>query len=62
MERNRALEHALEPLHKKFKEYMISMNIYDINREMDYILNIYNKKSWYYYLRMIRNFILYKDI
>ena len=62
MQRNRELEYALKPLHEKFKNYNISMNIYEVNKEMDFILNVYNKKTWYYYLKMIRNFILYRDM
>lgn len=62
MQRNRELEYALKPLHDKFREYNLTMNVFDINQEMDFVLNVYNKKRWYYYLKMIRNFILYRDM
>lgn len=62
MQRNRELEYALKSLHDKFRKYDLVMNVYDINHEMDFVLNVYNKKRWYYYLKMVRNFILYGDI
>lgn len=62
MQRNRELEYALETLRGKFAQYSVNMNVRRINQDMDYVLNVYNKKSFYYYLKMIRNFILYKEL
>ena len=62
VKRNRELENALETLRKKFSQYSIRTDVGAINKEMDYVLNVYNKKSFYYYLKMVRNYILYKEV
>lgn len=62
MERNRQMEVALEMVKQKFAEYSTELSVDDINKDMDYILNVYNKKGLYYYLKMIRNFILFGEI
>ena len=62
MQRNRDLEKASQALKEKFKEYKICMNLADINEDMEYILYVHNKKGIYHYLKMIRDFILYRDM
>lgn len=62
MKRNRELEFALEPIKKKFSCYNMITDVKHINEDLDYILNVYNKKGILYYLKMIRNFILYREV
>lgn len=62
MKRNRELEKARKDLKKKFENYNVSMNLANVNEEMDYILYVHNKKGMYYYLKIIRDFILYRDM
>lgn len=58
MEMRRARQEIIE----KHKDYSINMNAEEINREMDYILNIYSKTGLFFYMKKFRDFILYKDI
>ena len=62
MQRNRELDSALKNLEKKFQKYQLEMRVGDIHKEMDYVLNVYNKKGLLHYIRMVRNFILYGEI
>ena len=62
MQRNRELEKASKSLKEKFKQYNICMNLADVNEEMEYVLYVHNKKGLYHYLKVIRDFILYRDM
>lgn len=62
MQRNRELERASLKLKEKFKHYCVSMTLADINKDMEYVLYVHNKKGIYHYLKMIRDFILYRDM
>lgn len=59
--RSRELEDAITPLKRKLYDYKIDLNVGEVKEEIDYVLNVYNQKSMVYYLKMIRNFILYRD-
>lgn len=61
-ERTLELEKALKPVYERFSKYQTIMNINTINKDMDYILNVYNKKGIVYYLKMIRNYLLYGEL
>lgn len=52
---------SLEVL-EKHKRYHMSMTVSQVNQEMDYILNVFNKKRFLFYMQKIRNFLLYRDI
>ena len=47
---------------EKHKQYNMSMTAWQVNHEMDYILNVFNKKRFLFYMQKIRNFLLYRDI
>lgn len=47
---------------KKHQQYHMSLTASQINRDMDYILNVFNKKGILFYMQKIRNFLLYHDI
>lgn len=46
----------------KYSQYLLTLSAEQINRDMDYILNVFNKKKVLFYLQKMRNFILYRDI
>lgn len=46
---------------KKFQKYQQILTVYQVNRDMDYIINVYNKKGFLIYMRKIRDFLLFKD-
>lgn len=62
MQRNRELDMALGQVREKFNEYKMKISVGDISQNMDYVLNVYNKKGVLYYVKMIRNFILYGEL
>ncbi len=45
----------------KHLQYMVQMNAKQIRDEMDYILNVFNKKRLLFYMQKIRNYLLYRD-
>lgn len=59
--RNKALRLAEQQIQEKAREYTITLNPAQINQDMDYILNVFNKKGIVFYLQKIRNFLLYGD-
>ncbi len=61
--RRRDIEHQEEnqKVLRKYGGYRISQSIYEINRDLDYIVNIFNKKGFLFYMQKIRNFLLYRD-
>ena len=60
--RESGMHHAGEDVIRKHKQYQITIDAEQINKEMDYILNVFNKKGFLFYLQKIRNFLLYRDI
>ncbi len=53
-----AMEMALE----KYQHYHMDLSAAQISRDMDYILNTFNKKGFLFYMQKIRNYLLYRDI
>lgn len=51
-----------EQVKAKHAGYLCRLNVASANRDMDYILNVFNKKGFLFYMQKIRNFLLYKDI
>lgn len=47
---------------KKHNSYKVKLSAEQINRDMDYILNVFNNKNIWFYLKKIRNYLLYRDI
>lgn len=47
---------------QKHRQYRVTLDAEQINKEMDYILNVFNKKGFLFYMQKIRNFLLYQDI
>lgn len=60
--RDREMKKAEEVIKNKFKTYSMDFNAAQINQEMDYILNILNKKGFLFYMKKVRNFFLYHDM
>lgn len=60
-ERSAELDHALKRVKKKFEQYQMITTVDKIHREMDYVINVYNQKNFYYYLKQIWNFMVYGD-
>lgn len=56
------MQKASQVLLQKHQQYHVSMTAAQVNREMDYILNVFNKKRLLFYMQKIRNFLLYRDI
>ena len=46
---------------EKFKKYNFSMNYYDVNRDVEYMLNYLKTPKWKRVLKKIRDQILYND-
>ena len=47
---------------QKHKNYIVNMSSAQICEEIDYVLNVYNKKKFLFYAQKVRNFLLYRDI
>lgn len=61
-QRESSMHKAGQDILKKYQQHPISFNLPQVNKEMDYILNIYNKKGFLFYMQKIRNYLLYRDI
>ena len=60
--RESCLHHAESEVIGKHKQYQMILDAEQINKDMDYILNVFNKKDFLFYMQKIRNFLLYRDI
>lgn len=47
---------------RKHAQYQLSITAEQANKDMNYILNIFNKKGFLFYMQKVRNFLLYRDI
>lgn len=61
-QRESSMQKASQDVIKKHQQYHVSLTVSQINRDMDYILNVFNKKGILFYMQKIRNFLLYRDI
>lgn len=59
--RDLALRAAECQVVEKHKSYCYSTDAFQINKDMDYILNDFNQKRAVFIMRKIRNFLLYRD-
>ena len=60
--RESSMQKASADVIKKHQQYHMNLTASQINRDMDYILNVFNKKGILFYMQKIRNFLLYRDI
>ncbi len=60
--REKEMKRAEGEVIRKHQAYLVTMNAAQVNREMDYILNVFNKKGLLFYMQKVRNFLLYRDI
>lgn len=59
--RGKDLQQAENVVKQKYVSYFPKLNVEKINKEMEYILNTYQKKGIYVYMKKLRDFILYRD-
>lgn len=52
---------AEDRVREKHSSYTMNLSVAQVNRDMDYVLNVFNQKSYIFYLRKIRNWLLYRD-
>lgn len=60
--RDIAIKSKENELIEKHKKYYVNLSVEQINRDMDYILNVFNKKGIFFYVKKIRNYLLYRDL
>lgn len=53
---------AMEMALNKYQHYQMNLSAAQISRDMDYIVNTFNKKGVLFYMQKIRNYLLYRDI
>ncbi len=59
--RDIAMKNADTRVREKHNSYIMALSAGQIARDMDYILNVFNQKNYIFYLRKIRNWLLYRD-
>ena len=52
---------AEDRVREKHSSYTMNLSVAQVNRDMDYVVNVFNQKSYIFYLRKIRNWLLYRD-
>lgn len=60
IKRDADMYHAYEEVTKKFAQYGAQMNYYEINRDLDYVLEVIKMPKWKKRLKAIRNKVLYR--
>ena len=60
--RESGLHQAEDEVIRKHRQYQITFDAEQINKDMNYILNVFNRKGFLFYMQKIRNFLLYRDI
>ncbi len=56
------LHKSEDVLKKKHASYLVSLDANAIQKDVDYLLNVFNKKGILFYLQKVRNYLLYRDI
>ena len=59
--REKKLQQAEEHVREKHRSYTLTLNAKQIEEDMGYILNVFNKKGLFFYLKKIQNYLLYHD-
>lgn len=52
---------AEDRVKEKHNSYVMQLSVAQVNRDMDYVLNVFNQKNYIFYMRKIRNWLLYRD-
>lgn len=60
--RQNTLNKAGDIVTSKYSQYFLTLSAEQINRDMDYILTVFNQKNIWFYMRKIRNYLMYRDI
>lgn len=60
-ERDVGMHEAEAKVKEKYRSYTMQLSVAQVNQDMDYILNVFNQKKLVFYLRKIRNWLLYRD-
>lgn len=59
--RSKELDRALQTVRNKFASYPLQCNVGMMQKEMDYVLNVYNQKKLFYYMRQVWNYFVYGE-
>lgn len=59
--RDIAIKNAEARVREKHDSYIMPLSVGQVARDMDYALNVFNQKNYIFYLRKIRNWLLYRD-
>lgn len=60
IKRDADMYHVYEEVTKKFAQYGIYMNYYEMNRDLEYVLEVIKTPKWKKRLKAIRNRVLYR--
>ncbi len=60
-DRGKSLDSALRQVRGKFEGYGYSGTVGELQKEMDYVINVYNQKKLLYYLKQVWNYFVYGD-
>lgn len=55
------LKDAEQSIKEKYRIYNFNVDVKQLNSEMDYVLNVFDKKGLIFYLKKIQNYLLYRD-
>lgn len=59
--RDIAMKEADARVRAKHDSYMTTLSVGQVSCDMDYILNVFNQKNYIFYMKKIRNWLLYRD-
>lgn len=60
--RDASLYLANTQINEKFKSYNANFNIYDLNMDLEYIINTFGKRGLFHYAKKVRDYLIYGDI
>lgn len=55
------MHEAERKVKEKHNSYVMQLSVAQVNQDMDYVLNVFNQKNYIFYMRKIRNWLLYRD-
>lgn len=59
--RDAELKEAEDRVREKHNSCLMQLSVAQINKDMDYVLNVFNQKNYIFYMKKIRNWLLYRD-
>lgn len=59
--RDRRLQGAEQTVCANYQKYMFNMTAQEVNEDMQYILNVFQQRTFTIYIRKLYNYLLYKD-